>query len=1205
MNFKKPLLSLGVAAYLFAAASNAAAFTPAQNPLFIGADVPGNLVLVPSVEWPTIVSVANIQPTYTPNEEFVGYFDSDKCYEYRYSGAESERHFYPTGNASGRQCSGEWSGNFLNWAATQTIDPFRKVLTGGLRVRDTATETWLEKARHTGQGGTDIYPNRSLSGSALIAGATPFTGVNTLQMRIQGLGNRMRFRLDNTNVGSGTPFDPAVHPNSGNPGDQAYDVVARVAVCVPGLLEDNCEQYGSNYKPEGLIQSSSDRLRFSIFGYLNHTQNAGRDGAVMRARQKFVGPRLPGGATNLNAEWNAATGVFVQNPDPNDAAATNSEFGITITRSGVINYLNQFGQLTNNNHKSQDPVSELFYAAVRYMRGEPNIPQYSDMTNNQARNADGFPVITDWFAGGHDPIQFSCQINVALGIGDIYTHRDKNLPGPTSGNDEPPKPALVANDNWINAVEVTNRVGAMEGIGNIGSGGSFSGRNNSAYIAGLAYWANTTDMRPGSPGVTTMSTHWVDVLEAQSLEGMRTNQYALAAKYGGADVPDTFDPLNDNLQTSWWHTNGETLTPFGRGNGDPSFLKPDNYYTAGNAADMVESLSDAFETILNETSNIVAAVSTTSTRLDTDTIAIQARFETEFWEGELDGLDPLTNAVQWRASSQLPAPGSRNIITWDRTGDTERPFNSSLPTTVADRIVAGGNGQSANDLINFIRGDRSLEGTPGFRTRGSHVLGDIVNSRPKLAGKLNEGWSRLSGQAGTAYPGYIDPGGRKGDRADVIYVGANDGMLHGFNAETGAEVMAYIPYSVQPKLGALANPTYQHEFFVDGQLAIGDAYDGVWKTVLVGGLGAGGRGLYALDITTPGNPDVLWEFTDEDDADLGFTFGEPVITRTSSGKWVAIFGNGYGSDNGLAYLYVVDLFNGTVLDKELVGPAGGGNGLSGVAAFLDPVSQTFVTRVYAGDLNGTMWRFDLSDDDAEERYANGLFTTPGNRPITVTPGLAASPNGGVFVYFGTGKLLETGDRAVPGTDENFWAVLDTNSAISGTSGFGQANITISGGNRVITGAQGSDGWYLPLDVASSEGERVLNKARLIFGRLVFSTFEPDDDACSTGGIQRLYVLDALSGEGLLDDVCPNCGVIEIGTGAPVEPPVVLKPAQPPAYTPPGAGDPPPVDPSVPPGVDPTRAREGWCSEFGILSPATGFLPLGTLCDGRQVWRQPR
>jgi len=1203
MTHRKWFQSLALAAYLGVCGSNASALEVSQSPLFLGIDVPGNLVFVPSVEWPTIVSVANLRTTYTPNEEFVGYFDSDKCYEYIYSATESARHFAPVAPATNRTCSGHWSGNFLNWAGTQTIDPFRKVLTGGLRVRDTPTETWLEKARHTGQGGSGIYPRRRITDTAVLHGATPFSTATSMQMRIDGMGAGMRFRLNGTNVDSAVPFNPSVHPpaDPGDLDDQAFDVAIRVAVCVPGLLETNCRQYSSGWKPEGLIQANFDRLRYSVFGYLNDS-STGRDGAAMRARQKFVGPTVLGGGANPNREWDPTTGVLIRNPDPDDADDTSDEFNITIRDSGVINYLNKFGQMTTQDHKSLDPVSELYYAAIRYMRGEENVSSYTNgATFNQA---DGFPVITDYTAT--DPIQFSCQINVALGIGDIYTHRDKNLPWPTSTSGEPAKPAVVRDDDWINVVEVTNRVGQMEGIGNLGdSGGSWTGRNNSAFLAGLAYWANTTDLRPNEPGKTTMSFTWVDVLEAQSLETTPYNQYILAAKYGGADVPTNFDPMQDSFQQDWWHTNGESIAPFGsRGRGN-TVLKPDNYFLAGNAADMVTALSAAFEAILSETTNVATSVSTTSTRLDTDTLAIQARFESEFWTGDLLGVDPLTNAVEWRAATGLPAPASRKIITGNGTSGSQIPFNSGMPTDLKDRVEAGSGGLPVNDVINFIRGDRSNEGN-GFRVRGASVLGDIVNSRPTLAGPLNEGWSRLPGAAGSEYAAYVD--GAKKTRASVVYVGANDGMLHGFDLDDGDEVMAYVPTSVLGRVGALASINYQHRFFVDGQIAVGDAYDGGWKTVLVGGLGAGGKGIYALDITNPSSPRVLWELGPEafnpggDFSDLGYTFGEPVVTRIGS-KWVAIFGNGYGSPDGQAYLYAVNLFNPNDFQKIRLGSPGG-NGLSGVTVVRDPIDGTKAIRAYAGDLNGTMWRVDFDDSgNGSVTWSNGLFTDPNNRAITATPATAASPTGGIVVYFGTGKLVESGDRSDVNNIETFWALTDRNDRINGTSGLGEATMTLSGGQRVIEGGGGGDGWFLRLSVGGATGERVLNKPRVIFGQLIFTSFEPDDDACATGGQQRVYVLDALSGAGALDNQCNNCGVVEIGVGAPIDPPVVLKPPTPIGVTPGNPGGPPDgQDPIDPPGVDTVGAVSGWCSAFGLLTES-GFLQLGSLCDGRQIWRQ--
>src|SRR5690606_20208535 len=158
------------------------------------------------------------------------------------------------------------------WAATQTIDPFRRALTGGYRVLDTATETWLEKARHDGQGGTDIYPNRRIPASGsdrtLVSGATPIDA-DSFYIATQGLGNRMRFRLNNSNVDeNNSSYNPDTFSYT-TAATRGYNVVVRVAVCVPGMLEANCRPYAQGWKPEGLIQQYAEDLRYSIFGYLN------------------------------------------------------------------------------------------------------------------------------------------------------------------------------------------------------------------------------------------------------------------------------------------------------------------------------------------------------------------------------------------------------------------------------------------------------------------------------------------------------------------------------------------------------------------------------------------------------------------------------------------------------------------------------------------------------------------------------------------------------------------------------------------------------------------------------------------------------------------------------------------------------------------------------------------------------------------------
>ena len=212
-----------------------------------------------------------------------------------------------------------------------------------------------------------------------------------------------------------------------------------------------------------------------------------------------------------------------------------------------------------------------------------------------------------------------------------------------------------------------------------------------------------------------------------------------------------------------------------------------------------------------------------------------------------------------------------------------------------------------------------------------------------------------------------------------------------------------------------------------------------------------------------------------------------------------------------------------------------------------------------------------------------------------------------MVYVGTGKLIEPADRLVGGTAiERMYALRDQDSPLPNNPDFGEPTITESGGQRVIEGEAGDDGWFLELTPNNSAtGERALSRPRIIFGQVIFSTFEPEDDPCAPGGVQRLYVVDALTGGGTLDNICPNCGVVEVGVGAPIDPPIII---QPPAL---GDGNTDPDDPNNPfdpdnPPPDPgsVGSSDGWCSEFGTLNPVTGQpLLIGTICDGRQVWRQ--
>ena len=1111
----------------------ASAQTVSQTPLQVAGNVPGNLLLVPSVEWPTLDSLANLG-AYSTTRSYVGYFDPDKCYKYSYSATETDRHFYPVrASNAAHECNdsnGEWSGNYLSWAATQTIDPFRKALTGGYRVRDTNTETWVEKARYDGNGANSIYPDRRLpagtaSDQTLVRHSTPINNWSQVTTRIWLLGNRMRFQrsgdFSSTTV---VPYDPSVHTSFAATDNTLYEVSVRVKVCDNtagvGGVEDNCKQYSNGWKPEGLIQQYSERLRYSVFGYLNDG-NVLRDGGVLRAKQKFVGENkldpTSGWIANASREWDPTTGVLVRNPDSADATATASVVGTgtngrAIADSGVINYINKFGQMTTANHKSYDPVSELFYTAIRYLKRQGNVPEYTSLSGTADQKytlADGFPVITDW----DDPMQYRCQSNALLGIGDANTHRDKDLPGNGVTTDEPTMPSTVSSDTTVNVVTATQRVAALESI-TINT--PFTGRENSAYIAGLAYDAHVRDLRSDLNEKQTASTYWVDVRENQVLEGRARNQYWLATKYGGFTVPDGYDPATRTtaLENALWASN-ETLST-----GD---VRPTNFYVASEADRMVESLSRAFANIASNAVGSGTSLASNSTRLESSTETFQAQFKAGTWSGELQAFSvststgALSTSPLWRASAQLSAAAwaSRPIYVHNPLGGSAAArfalFTWGALNTTQQTALG------SQQVVDYLRGDRSREEAGGngmLRTRTA-VLGDIVNSTPVFVGKPN---ARLYAAATfNGASGYASFASAQNNRTPVVYVGSNDGMLHGFNSTTGAETFAFVPNTViVNNLKAYSEPAYEHRYFVDGELTVADVYNGSnWKSILVGTLGRGGPGVFALDVTNPTSVQFLWEKSGVDITALGKNIGRPVIAQVANGDWRVLLGNGTNSTGGLAQLVNINVFTGAVSVTST--GVSGTNGLTAVLA-RDSDSNGFSDVAYAGDLRGNLWKFSgLSGTATASRMFEARDPSNGLQPITAAPLAGKDPSTGtVWVFFGTGRYLG-GNDPLDRQVQTWYGLKDSGSGTATRSDLVQRRILAEStigttGVRAVdtaTAAQldGRRGWYMDLisPVRGAEGERMVVPNRFQGSALIGTTRIPDaSDACKPAG--RGYVM---------------------------------------------------------------------------------------------------
>lgn len=1119
-----------------AMASTSVYATVSQSPLLLGGgSVPGNLVLVPSVEFPTVISVANLG-AYDNGTIYTGYFDSDKCYDYIAEGFTHEKFGYISGEDGGgyftpvswmsgtggsRSCGNRWSGNYLNWATTQTIDPFRKALTGGYRSVDTVNQTILEKATRAGRN--SYFDDRTISGN-IAALVSPHNSNHSLTSSLyQGPDNSYQRNKTVRLTRNG------VHT--------FYSV--RVEVCKPDFLEGNCKQYGSSYKPEGLLQEYADSIRYSVFGYLNIDGN-NIDGGVLRAPQDYVGeyrrdPGEPGLQDNLTKEWDPETGVIYRNPH-----------GDPIGNSGVINYINKFGELTNQ-HKSNDPVSELYYAALRYLRGLPNLNDYSNQGDTDIKK-DIFPVITDWV----DPIQYSCQKNAILGIGDVYTHEDRNL--------------LPSSDNaFMNLNTYTQKVFDLESI-NKSASDVFTGRGNSAYIAGLAYFANTQDIRPDDPGKQTVSTYWVDVRENEYLEPKANNQYWLAAKYGGFEVPDGYG-FGNPIPLDAWNQSGEELPTGDR--------RPDNFYVASDAENMVRSLEQAFAQIANEVQSTTASLAVNSSRLETDTALFQSHLNSRFWSGDLQALaiDEENGTVDatpiWSAATKLdalPDVAGRNILTIrPPVGDpsVEGPKISTTGTLftwagLSDEQqellteTAEENDTLAQKRLDYLRGDRSEEmsaedWTKPFRQRDSR-LGDIVNSDPQFVYQQDFGYARLTGWAGD-YKAFRSSAAYQA-RVPMVIVGANDGMLHGFDASVtgtagGDELFAFVPNGVFHNLLELTEPNYTHRYYVDGTPRVSDAWLGDrWATVAVGSTGAGGRGIFALDVTDVSGKNsmnanrVMWEFTHPK---MGYTIGQPAIVALPNQKFGVIVSSGYHDEEPeQGYVWVLDIKDGSII-KEFVIPTKGNLG-GPLASDLD--FNQVADRIYVADTLGNLWRLDVasaspSSWDIPSSLDNGpLFIArvggeageeDKHQAITAPLASAYNQRGEHMVLFGTGSFYQVGDNEIPSEPpvETFYGIFDTGSPIDGRGELLEQRVimeAIVNGRRVraVTDNSLTDekGWYLDLawypaaGGGGPAGERVVARASLRSGRVLFTTMTPADDPCAFGGTSMIMALDLSSGQRL-------------------------------------------------------------------------------------------
>ncbi|BES69985.1 type 4a pilus biogenesis protein PilY1 [Marinobacter nanhaiticus D15-8W] len=623
-----------------------------------------------------------------------------------------------------------------------------------------------------------------------------------------------------------------------------------------------------------------------------------------------------------------------------------------------------------------------------------------------------------------------------------------------------------------------------------------------------------------------------------------------------------------------------------------------NFFSARDPSQFAQGLRDAL-------ADIAAAPGAGSTpsfsggeTLTSATRQYTASYMTGSWTGDLKSVAYNDTTKEftvdpWSASAQLPAAADRNIWTTDKSGMAvefkEGELSDYWETLGNNLYLSEQKGEAwGKHLVNYLRGDQRYEKlalTPlsdVLRERDS-LLGDIVNSTPVVIGApkadlykhvLNENYfDGLSGE--NTYDDFVAD---NATRTSIVYVAANDGMLHAFNAEDGNEVFAFIPGAVvggtgDASLARLANPEYgvydpvdgtqpvPHQYYNDGRLTTQNVFiDGEWKTILVGTTGRGtSRTVYALDITNPADladPDkaedaILWERSAGDgksnDDWIGMALGRATISliKGSSGdegQWVAHLGNGPNSEKNQAALLQFDLATGELV----VYPTGtmSDNGLAAPYVIQADDSDGLSEYAFAGDLQGNVWRIELSATGGS--VSDPIYVAKddaGNRqPITAD--MLATQNektGAVWVFFGTGRFLTGADITSSNPQIQTWYGLR---ALKGASGLAEVTASHSRNNlqereilaenadgyRATSTGDFSDltsdnnvGWYMDLEspVKGREGERIVYQTQLIAGRLIVNTLIPKSSSpCDTFPGGATLIVDPFSGanpgEGVLD-----------------------------------------------------------------------------------------
>jgi type IV pilus assembly protein PilY1 len=775
------------------------------------------------------------------------------------------------------------------------------------------------------------------------------------------------------------------------------------------------------------------------------------------------------------------------------------------------------------------------------------------------------------FSGASDPIKLSCQKNWHMLFTDGFTNQ-AGLPSTKVANQDDTVPALpdpvtglTTGSPWPHPYREDPNAGA----------------SNAASDYAMKYWV--TDLRTSGsfatdnvPGTTKDPATWQHLnFAALSLgtqgklpvanQSVTENLLANGTLQWPQPYPNVWKPDNSGVDDLWHAAIN------GRG----------RFVNAGSAAELKLGMGQILQDITNQAGSR-AGVGLASSSIS---LANHAVYRVTFqpgWAGTLTkiDIDVVTGAEisnLWEAAEQLhnqlnitagdPTPwfNNRRIFTVNTDSNSAVPFlypvdgsGNPLGGGISDtqlNSLAPGLPVVGQAIVAYLRGDPTNEGVSlgQFRVRatatfGENFLGDIVDSQAVYVGAPNAPYLDAND------PGYSGFVSTHSGRPARVYVGANDGMVHAFDDANGQETWAFVPGDLyrpdNTGLGALAYqdgalPPFRHHFYVDSTPRIVDVDFGGedWHTLMVGGLGKGGKSYYAIDVTDPAAVTsegkavgtYLWTFTD---SDMGYTYGRPMLakTRATGDMWLMVVTSGYNSSTGVGKIFFVDAkTGGKIFKKEMstgfIGPDGQA-GLAHVAGYTQDFRNQLIDQIYGGDLYGNLWRFDVSNSD-DSKWTVGLFATltdsGGNpQPVTTPPQIEVDLANGIdrWVFIGTGRLLDDSDltdATIANQEQTFYAIRDgTTTTPNPLANLHRSDlVSLQDPTKAdpILGLKSKPvhGWFDDL----AAGQRIITPVQAALSVVAYAGTSPQDNPCLTGEPATLYVREFSLGESLLSDAGGN------------------------------------------------------------------------------------